>query len=348
MRFLDQNRQPNPHESTSMHSGPQRHGSCCHSGSGKPVLAQRCFNRFSKPSRALFFLSMFIAPALPMSSVVNSQTTSPRLAAAQLNSETPPAVSAFVIESSVHIRQENAPVSRNRTLFSSSLVVDYAYHADAEQPYEVTLFDVPTGRVTRVDADRGISCQVSDEELLQLLRLMQQDPQLRSKLDFLIQPEFDIERTSNSIELSSDRLRYLCTGQQVADRPQQMQLYYDFLDQLTRLSAADPQKLPPFSRLELNRQLREHQLMPQSVEFRLQLPQEFGNRKIELVSKHSVEWQPGHNRRTAIAICDRTGRRGRESFVGRISKSPLATNRSWSHPPGADTFEVNLRRSTDE
>ena len=60
-----------------------------------------------------------------------------------------------------------------------------------------------------------------------------------------------------------------------------------------RLNATDPMKLPPFSRLELNRQLVAHRLLPTVVEMTLDMPNAngFGSTRVTATSKHAMVWQ---------------------------------------------------------
>jgi hypothetical protein len=66
--------------------------------------------------------------------------------------------------------------------------------------------------------------------------------------------------------------------------------YYDALDQMTRLAASDPGRLPPFPRLAFNQALRKYNLMP--VEIEMQLASEgILQQDMQLRSTHTTIWQ---------------------------------------------------------
>ena len=198
----------------------------------------------------------------------------------------------FSIASEIYVDRKAEPVSRNLTLFAEKAVVDFSYAAGSDEPREIVIFDMESGDVRLLDPIRGVQVAISEQQLLQLVHMLRQDEYLREKLNFLVEPMFDVQIEEDAVTLASEFIQYACQGTVVDDRPQQMNSYYAFLDQLTRLNATDPGKLPPFARLKLNEKIREARLMPNSVEVSIDLPAELGKRAIHARSQHEVTWQP--------------------------------------------------------
>lgn len=192
------------------------------------------------------------------------------------------------IETEVFSGNSNQPIFENITLFSGSSVFDFSQTG----PEKVTVYDRARGKFILLDVDNETKVVLDEKTVDRYVELLKSRKQLADKEPFLFDPEFkeSYDDASNELTLSSDEMTYRIKGTP-AKAEQAFQAYVEFANWYSKLSATDPRQMPPFPRLEANKAISRHQLIPREVE-RIYRPRHnvFG-KTIRAKTKHYVIWK---------------------------------------------------------
>ncbi len=234
----------------------------------------------------------------------------------------------FRIETQVYSGQQSKPVSENLTLFTERIVYDFLFsHEDAAIVSEVVIFDVEKNRFVLLDEKRELKLEIGDVDIARLMASLKNSEEWREKLSFLIEPKFETtyDSTGGLLELTSKHMTYSVKTESPA-KSNAFPIYGQFVDAYAQLNATDPQKLPPFARLELNRELKSRRLMPTEVKMSLDMPTNgLGARTVNAMSKHSVIWQLSKNDRERIESANSHWTRFRSSTLAEYRNLPTET-----------------------
>lgn len=212
----------------------------------------------------------------------------------------PAKAQGFRMETDVLLGEQKEPICRTLTLFTDGLVYDFILSGDTK---EVTVFDMNSGRVILLDSKRSLKTVLTHEQLIRLTTSLKLELKSdNSVFHFAANPKFEtnFDEASSVLTLSSDRMMYRVQGKpaELSDAPRQ---YQELADWSARLNACRPGNLPPFARLELNRELAERGLVPFEVQQTIVVPGRLGSsRKLELKTRHLVNWALGTNDRKRI------------------------------------------------
>ena len=175
---------------------------------------------------------------------------------------------AFRIESSLYVDGQAQPVTRNLTTFTDQLVFDFQLDPQSGQPLdEVVIYDRRNRKLFLLDSKRKVQLELHDVRLLKLLDGVRREAEQDQRTRFLVTDEFDekVDAESKRVSLSSPNMTYQFVGTAPED-DRVMPVYFEFLDQFTRLQASDPKKLPPFPRIRLNQSIRRVGWVPTRVD----------------------------------------------------------------------------------
>lgn len=194
--------------------------------------------------------------------------------------------------------QGKDPDQRSLMLFHASKIYDYI-----EPAQEVTVFEPTHRRFTVLNLRRQLRTEITQDEIRQFLSLAEEEVQKkllqsndgpgttrRASLDLLqfqLLPQFTttFDSSKSQLTLSSPRFQYLATGTappslDIADK------YLHVADWMAQFNAVlHPYSLLPAPRMKLNQQLKEHGLIPSSVEL-----QTTGDMPIHLQALHEWTW----------------------------------------------------------
>lgn len=192
----------------------------------------------------------------------------------------------FRVDTDVFLNDAQEPVSETLTLFAGDVVYDFILSG----PEEITIFDVARGRIVLLDGTRSVKTTLTTEQLLQLTAAMKTVSGAEQRQG-LLNPQFAtrFEEATGQLELTSANLVYRAKGippktDTAAQRFQQ------FADWYARLNAVRPGNLPPFGRIELNRLLAEHRLVPEEIERTLIVDGALGDQHHRARSRHTFIW----------------------------------------------------------
>jgi hypothetical protein len=198
----------------------------------------------------------------------------------------------FRVHSTVFLHNDKKPVYENLTLFSSGMVYDFLY-AESET---ITIFDPQRGRLILLDEERKVRTAVSTADLMDLTARIK--VAAGEENDSLVDPKFsnEFEESTHKLILDAERIRYEVKGEEASG--ERVVAYREFADWFTRLNAIKPGGAPPFARLNLNRSVAKHRIIPVEVE-------RYHDGKPFARSKHLINWQLIGTDRERI---DRAGR----------------------------------------
>ncbi len=220
----------------------------------------------------------------------SSELLLPALALAALLAGSPRtgrAESDFRIANRVFAGDSDQPSSESLTIFQAGLVYDFL-----EAPEETTIFDADRGRFVILDPARRVRTEISTnqvEEFSAQLKRRVVDSR-HPLLAFLAEPKFEeLHSTEGRLELSSQYVVYKAQATKVdADAAATFKEYADWQAQLNVL--INPNSLPPFARLSLNRALAQRQYIPDRIELKTWSRRPLEEPQVRR-SEHNVQWR---------------------------------------------------------
>ena len=204
----------------------------------------------------------------------------------------------FRMETDVFLGGQKKPLVQTLTLFTDSMVYDFVYgpadgkDKDDQQVTEVTVFDMSAGRVILLDIAKTKKTVLSHEQLVQMTTAMKvQSSEKDGVYHFAADPKFETKFAEDLLKLdcTSASLIYNAKGQK-PEQPSAAFRYQEFADWSARLNACRPGNLPPFARMEVGKQLADRGLIPEEITRTMIAPGRLGNKRVELTSRHHVNW----------------------------------------------------------
>lgn len=204
----------------------------------------------------------------------------------------------FRMETDVLLSGQKKPLVQTLTLFTDSMVYDFIYGPadgrakDDQQVTEVTVFDMSAGRVILLDIAKARKTVLSHEQLVQMTAAMKVSASANDGVyAFAADPKFDTKFAEDKQQLSctSASLIYSVKGQK-PEQPAAVFRYQEFADWSARLNACRPGNLPPYARMEVGKQLADRGLIPEEITRTMIAPGRLGNKRVELTSRHHVNW----------------------------------------------------------
>jgi hypothetical protein len=196
------------------------------------------------------------------------------------------------IESHVYREGRQQPVASSLTLIDNGFVYDFSLDPlQPETELEVAIYDYHRRTVNLLDCQRQVRLNLEQYEILKMVEEQRLQLAQKPELEFLVAPPFaeHTDIANATVELRHPQISYKA----VCEKPKDMTAlptYYDALDQMTRLAASDPGRLPPFPRLAFNQALRKYNLMPVEIEMRL-ASEGILQQDMQLRSTHTTIWQ---------------------------------------------------------
>lgn len=200
-------------------------------------------------------------------------------------SKMPARADDFRVTTRVYVGDQTQPAGENLTVFVDEKVYDFVERA----PREITVFDADTGQFDLIDPSRKIWTSLSMNQLLRFTAQLKVRAAGNERLDRVVRtaanPDFTetYDETEKKLVLHNPALTYRATGVSLA--VSRMARYHQFCDAFCHLNATRAGALPPFARLELNRQLSERGVVPGEITLNI-APRRAGETSTELRSKH--------------------------------------------------------------
>lgn len=226
----------------------------------------------------------------------------------------PAAAENFRMETDVFVGNQKKPICQTLTLFTETMVYDFIYgpgdakakdkDKDDQQITEATVFDMSAGRVILLDMKQNKKTVLTHEQLVQLTTSMKVNTTEKDAIyHFAAHPVFSVnfDEPTSLLTLSSPSLSYTAKTQK-ADNAAAAWRYQEFADWSARLNACRPGNLPPFARMELGKAMADRSLLPEEITRTMVAPGRLGNKKVEMRSRHMVNWLLSSKDRKRIAM----------------------------------------------
>jgi hypothetical protein len=204
----------------------------------------------------------------------------------------------FRIDTDVFSGDDPEPFAQSITIFSEGMVYDFPQMG----PGEITVFDPARGRIILLDGQRRVKTTVSTHELLEFTAAM--------KVKLTQMGGVMADTTDNPVEKESggDDQWYVLGNRLVTYRVRGIEPRFDeaaaryqqFADWYARLNATRPGSMPPFLRIELNRALVQHGLIPEEVELIVTPERGLMGRDTTIRSRHLPYWRLSNTDRQRI------------------------------------------------
>lgn len=199
------------------------------------------------------------------------------------------AAQEFRIDSQIYVDSSKLPVSQNVTLFSQQLVYDFQMSDQAQpKPVETVIFDTRRRMMVLLDIKRKIRLEIPELRLITILESVRKNTLEEPRSSFLVNDSFkeNNDWSTGWVTLESPSITYRYKGSHPKNA-EILPLYFDFLDNFTRLHATDPTKIPPFARLKLNSSIRRVGWMPTEVKVTVK-PNSLFQKGLEARSTHAL------------------------------------------------------------
>lgn len=213
----------------------------------------------------------------------------------------------FRVETHVFSGDSTLPVSENITLYDGYMVYDFQMAMDKSNvPAEIVIFDSRQKSFVLLDLNRKYRTDIHQVTLVKMVEQLKLSAEVNEDATPLLKPEFsnanyDIE--SGELTISNNDIAYVAETTSPKDLSV-MPLYYQAMDQFTRLSASDPHRLPPFARIALNQEIKRHGVFPAAVSVTIQ-PGVVSTNEIRARSRHIPVWELADKDRELIAQAKR-------------------------------------------
>ena len=195
----------------------------------------------------------------------------------------------FRIDTKVYVGDEQQPNNSITTLFRGGVVYDFM-----TSPERVAIYDPQRRRFILLDPEHRTKVEIGEQQLTRYAAHIRewaarQDDAL---LKFLSDPKFEesFDKASGELKLAAKLYSYSVSTEQPTEAAA-LDEYRRFTDWYARLnSATNPGAMPPTGRLELNRALSKHQVMPKSVQLTVRRPGVRGGRPMTIRTVHRTIW----------------------------------------------------------
>ncbi len=195
----------------------------------------------------------------------------------------------FRMETDVFLGDKKEPICQTLTLFSDGLVYDFLTNGEAN---EVTVYNMNAQRMVLLDTKRAVKTVLGSEQLIQHTASMKAVASDDNPVfHFAAHPKFDVkfDEFDNVLTLSSPTMTYWAKGVKPEHAAAAL-TYQEFADWSARLNACRAAQLAPFARMELSREMAERGFVPEEIKRTIVTPGRFGDRKMEVRSRHLTNW----------------------------------------------------------
>jgi len=172
------------------------------------------------------------------------------------------------------------------SVFVGNVVYDFSLVGSNE----ITIFDPAREQFVLLDVDRDMRLTLTTRQVLEINRAIRGAADDRDPFFFEPQFEESYEDQEKLLTLSNKRIKYSAKGI-VADQQSIRRQYRNFADWYARLNATRPGTMPPFARLELNKSMAGHGIVPEEVNLTIYPSNRLLGRKTEVTSKHLFAWR---------------------------------------------------------
>lgn len=212
-------------------------------------------------------------------------------------SASPTYAQEFRIETEIFVGSSKQPTSENLTIFSDNRVYDFML----SKPNAITVYDPLAKKFTLIDPTRRLRTEITCDKILEFVAKLKSTDR-RDRDPFIFEPYFDVAYDSKNrhVTLRSNRIIYSVDGMKPSE-PQVVFRYRRFADWYARLNSMIPGSMPPFARIEMNKEMAERYLIPERVELTINPRPRSSAKKIQARSKHLVTWELSKGDRTRIA-----------------------------------------------
>lgn len=206
----------------------------------------------------------------------------------------------FRIETELFSGKEVEPFAQNLTLFVNGSVYDFPLVPSGD-PEEITVFDYDGGRFIILDTQGRRKTTVDTKQIVKFVSNVLTEAKSRDEESPLIYLKFkkEFDESRGLLTLTDKYVSYRVKTIQPENREIAAE-YKRFADWYARLNAMRPGNLPPFARLELNKALESHGVIPERVELTISPKSRLATTKVELSSRHIVTWRLLENDRNRI------------------------------------------------
>ncbi len=168
----------------------------------------------------------------------------------------------FRVDTDVYVEDRQETISEHLTLFKDNVVYDFTVKGSEE----ITILNLQKGEINLLDVKNQRRADVKTQDLLEFSAQIKAIGASQHGHD-LVAPTFKVTFVpeTNSLELVSKKITYRATGIASPDKSAALR-FREFTDWYARLNAMRPPNLPHFGRLELNRELADRGLMPETIE----------------------------------------------------------------------------------
>ncbi|MGI9455286.1 MAG: hypothetical protein ACR2NU_01925 [Aeoliella sp.] len=205
----------------------------------------------------------------------------------------------FRIETKVFANEEEIPISQNTTLFQAGVVYDFL-----ESPRRVAIFrhergDEP-GLFLLIDPERRLKTEMTTDRIdaaidkLTTWAAEQKNPLLRFAAEPQLEETFDKE--SGVLTLTGSRMSYRLSTTPTGQR----EVWDDlsaYFNEYAKLNCLLSSAMPPLPRLEVNKALARHRIVPVEVNLSLADPEQ-----TSLRAEHLFTWRLSKDDRAQIAM----------------------------------------------
>ena len=195
----------------------------------------------------------------------------------------------FRIDTNIYVGDEKEPNNSVTTLFRDGVVYDFM-----SSPERVAIYDPKHRRFILLDPKHRTKVEIREQQLTQYVDHIrkwaagQDDPLLK----FLAHPKFEesFDEQSGELKLAANLYSYTVTTEQPTQAAV-LDEYRRFTDWYARLnSATNPGAMPPTGRLELNRALSQHRVIPKSVQLTVRSSRSRGGGLVTIRTTHRNFW----------------------------------------------------------
>jgi hypothetical protein len=201
----------------------------------------------------------------------------------------------FRCDTEVFVGTAKEPVQETLTIFTDGLVYDFLL----TKPEEVTLYDLGRQQIILLNREQKIRTTLSTDDVLRFTAAYKTGKMESELFNFCANPTFQETLTDGVVTLSSKQVTYRCKTTSPehsgADRK-----YREFADWSARLNSMRPGNLPPFARLEVNKALAAHTVVPEEIERTISTVHLTGRRNEVMRSRHLFNWSLSANDRKRI------------------------------------------------
>jgi len=200
----------------------------------------------------------------------------------------------FRITSELYAGKEAEPFAESLTLFNSEGVI-YDFELTGQQV--ITVIDPKRERIVMLDAATETKTEISMQLFAAAIVNMKSIGLKNDGRKFFFEPEFEtsFDAETGTLKLAAKEMSY--TAKTIRSQQSAAAASYQmFADWSARLNGIHPQNMPPFARIELNKELGARNVLPEEV--KLVIPGAL--RTIEYKSRHAVIWNLSNTDRKKI------------------------------------------------